>query len=252
MGRRFVIGAVLWALAATFVAFAAPADAAAKHRRAVKFDVVSLSGTITTTRHVSYDDGVDSCADTETERISFHTTKRATAYASVGKYGRAVFTVWSSRPRAAAPEYESRITIPGQVTVEQSITYAKPEMPGCSSILTDPTDCSVSDTSRRTLSFYGLAGLVPNGVPSSSVELTGLRHGGFPDPNYSCYVQIPFRRVPPVALFSRRELFDKRRKVLSDTGRAEIPVVDEPYDSTTVTGTTVQELTGQLARRKTR
>ena len=250
MVRRSIIGAVPCALATIFLGLALPPHAAAS--RAVKFEVVSLSGTITTTRNVSYDDGLDKCAYTETERISFRSTKRAAAYASVGRYGRAVFTIWSSRPKAEVPEYESRVRIPGEVTVEHSITYAKPEMDGCFSVRSDPTDCSVNETSRTTLSFYGLAGLVPSHVPSSSVELARLRYGGFPDVNYACYVEIPFRRVPPVALFSRREVFDKSRKRLLDTNRAETPVVDEPYDHNTVTGTTIHELAGKLKRRNTR
>jgi hypothetical protein len=240
------------ALATIFLGLALPPHAEAKDRRAMKFEVVSLSGTITTTRHVSYDDGLDTCAYSETERISFHSTKRTRAYASVGRYGRAVFTIWSSRPRARVPEYESRIKVPGQVAVEFSIAYAKPEMDGCFSVRSDPTDCSVNETSRTTLSLYGLAGLVPSRVPSSSVELADLRHGGFPNVNYACYVEIPFRRVPAVALFSRRELLDKSRKRLLDTNRAETPVVDEPYDYNTVTGTTIHELRGELKRLKTR
>ncbi len=252
MVRRSIIGAMPCALATIFLGLALPPLAAANERRAVKFEVLSLSGTITTTRHVSYDDGLDKCVYSETERISFRSTKRATAYASVGRYGRAVFTIWSSRPKAEVPEYESRVKIPGEVTVEQSITYAKPEMDGCFSVRSDPTDCSVNETSRTTLSFYGLAGLVPSQVPSSSVELAGLRYGGFPGVNYACYVEIPFRRVPPVALFSRREVFDKSRKRLLDTNRAETPVVDESYDYDTVTGTTIHELGGELKRLKTR
>ena len=252
MVRRSIIGAMSCALATILFGLALPPLAAAKERRAVKFDVLSLSGTITTTRHVSYDDGRDTCAYSETERISFSSTKRTTAYASVGRYGRALFTIWSSRPKADVPEYESRVEIPGEVTVTHSITYAKPEMEGCYSVRGEPTDCSVNGTSRTTLSFYGLAGLVPSRVPSSSVELAGLRYGGFPEVNYACYVEIPFRRVPPVALFSRRELFDKSRKRLLDTDRAETPVVDEPYDYNTVTGTTIHELAGKLKRRTTR
>jgi hypothetical protein len=252
MVRKSIIGARLCALATILVGLALPPHAAAKDSRAARFDVRSLSGTITTTRNVSYDDGRDTCAYSETERISFRSTRRTTAYASVGRYGRAVFTIWSPRPKAGVPEYLSRIKLPGEVTVAHSITYAKPEMEGCYSVRGEPTDCSVSGTSRRTLSFYGLAGLVPSHVPSSSVELEGLRYGGFPEVNYACYVDIPFRRVPPVALFSRREVFDKGRKRLLDTSRAETPVVDEPFDYNTVTGTTIHELAGELERRKTR
>jgi hypothetical protein len=47
-------------------------------------------------------------------------------------------------------------------------------------------------------------------------------------------------------------VFDKRRKRPLDTNRAETPVVDEPYDYNTVTGTTIHELAGKLKRRKTR
>ena len=246
MVRRSITGTVLSALATILVGLALPPHAAAK---AVKFEVVSLSGTITTTRNVSYDDGLDRCVYTETERISFRSTRRATAYASVGRYRRAVFTIWSRRPRAAMPEYDSRVKLPGEVTVEHSITYANPEAEGCYGVRSNPTDCSVSETSRKSLSLYGLAGLVPGRVPSSSVELADLRYGGFPRVNYSCYVEIPHRRVPPVALFSRSAVFDKSRKRLQDTNRAETPVGDELGDYDTVTGTTVYELAGELERR---
>jgi hypothetical protein len=250
MVRRSIVGVMPCALATILLGLALPPHAAAKDRRAVKFEVLSLSGTITTTRHVSYDDGRDTCVYSETERISFRSTKRTTAYASVGGYGRAVFTIWSARPKPAVPEYESRVEIPGEATVAHSITYAKPEMEGCYSVRAEPTDCSVDGTSRTTLSFYGLAGLVPSRVASSSVELARLRYGGFPEVNFACYVEIPFRRVPPVALLSRRDLFDKRRTRVVDTNRAEGPVVDEHYDYNTVTGSTVHELAVELRRRK--
>jgi hypothetical protein len=244
------MAAALCALATIVVGLALPPRAGAKG--AAKFDVLSLNETITTTRNVNYDDGSATCTYSETERISFRSTGRTTAYASVGRYGRAVFTIWSRRPKAGVPEYQSSVRIAGEVTVEYSTTYAKPEMDGCYAVRSNPTDCSASSRSRRRLSLYGLAGLVPSRAPSSSVELEGLRFGGFPEVNYACYVEIPFRRVPPVALFSRRELFNKSRKRLLGSNRAETPVVDQPFDHETVTGTTVHELAGELQRRRAR
>src|SRR5215213_3591710 len=100
MVRRSITGAMLCALATIFLALAHSPPAAAKDRRVAKFDVL-LSGTIATTRDVIGDPSnglFGKCAYTETERISFRNAKRTTAYAFVGRYGRAVFTTWSSVP----------------------------------------------------------------------------------------------------------------------------------------------------------
>src|SRR4051794_5262521 len=75
-------------IAAIALALAAPAEA----RQAAKFKVLSLSGSSVTDRHVVYapSPSGETCAYTQTERISFHSTEKLTAYAFTSKsHGRA-------------------------------------------------------------------------------------------------------------------------------------------------------------------
>ena len=62
-----------------------------------------------------------SCAFTQTERISFHSTKRTTAYAFTSKaHGRAR-VAWSSKPTFSGNF--TVVEVPGEVTVSRSATY---------------------------------------------------------------------------------------------------------------------------------
>ncbi len=51
-------------------------------------------------------------------------------------------------------------------------------------------------------------------------------------------------------LFARADLFKKSKKRLSDTDRVEAPAFDNTTDDQSVTGTIVQELSGELKRKK--
>jgi hypothetical protein len=244
MVRRSITGAILCALATIFLALADSSPAVAKVRPVAKFGV-SLSGTIATTRAVNSGppQGFSgACAYTQTERISFRSAKRTTAYAFVGRYGRAVFTAWSFVPNPRVPDFESKIDIPGEMTVSRSMTYADPGMVGCNA--SQPTNCTVRKIFPTTLRVGGFLVVKSSRVPGTYVQLLDE---GFPELDDVCSVQSPGQadRVP--ALFARRDLFNKRKKRVVDTDRVEeaLPKTDDA-----VGGSTVTTLTGKLTRRK--
>jgi hypothetical protein len=239
-----IVAAMPCALAMIFLGLALPPQAAAKDRRVTKFDV-SLSGTIARTRDVIADPSqgrLGACAYTQTEHISFRNAKRTTAYAFVGRYGRAVFTTWSSVPNPKVPDFESKIDIPGEMTVSRSMTYADPRMEGCNG--SQPTNCTVKKIFPTTLRVGGFLVVESSQVPGTFVDLL---HESFPELDDVCSVQFPgqVRTVP--ALFARRDLFDKRKKRVVDTDRVEEPM---PNTDGAVGGSTVIELAGKLRRRK--
>ena len=244
MVRRSITGAILCALATIFLALADSPPAAAKVRPVAKFGV-SLSGTIANTRDVNADppQGFSgACAYTQTERISFRSAKRTTAYAFVGRYGRAVFTAWSSVPNPRVPDFESIIEIPGEMTVSRTMTYADPGMVGCNG--SQPTNCTVRKIFPTTLRVGGFLVVESSRVPGTYVQLLDE---SFPELDDVCSVQSPgqAKRVP--GLFARRDLFNKRKKRVVDTDRVgeALPNTDD-----TVGGSTVMTLTGKLTRRK--
>jgi hypothetical protein len=244
MVRRSITGAMLSALATIFLALALSPPAAAKDRRVAKFDVL-LSGTIARTQDVvagPSQGGLGTCAYTQTDRISFRSAKRTTAYAFVGRYGRAVFTTWSSVPNPNVPDFESKIEIPGEMTVSRSMTYADPRMVGCNSF--QPTNCTVRKIFPTTLRVGGFLIVESSRVPGTFVD---LRDESFPELDDVCSVQFPgqVRTVP--GLFARRDLFDKRKKRVVDTDRVEEPM---PNTDGTVGGSTVMKFSGKLRRRK--
>ena len=228
------------ALATIFLALALSPPAAAKDRRVAKFDVV-LSGTIANTRDVIADSSQGTCAYTQTERISFRNAKRTTAYAFVGRYGRAVFTAWSSVPNPRVADFESRIEIPGEMTVSRSMTYADPGMVGCNGF--QPTNCTVRKIFPTTLRVGGFLVVESSRVPGTYVQLLDE---SFPELDDVCSVQTGQAGTVP-GLFPRRALFNKRKKRVVDTDRVEEPM---PNTDDTVGGSTVIRLTGKLTRRK--
>ena len=243
MVRRSITGAMLCALATIFLALAHSPPAAARDRHVTKFDVL-LSGTIATTRDVVADPPtgfLGTCAYTETERISFRNAKRTTAYAFVGRYGRAVFTTWSSVPNPKVADFESRIEIPGEMTVSRSMTYADPSMEGCNS--DQPANCTVRKIFPTTLRVGGFLVVESSRVPGTYVQLLDE---SFPELDDVCSAQ-PGRAGSVPGLFARRDLFDKRKKRVVDTDRVETPM---PNTDDTVGGTTVMTLAGRLTRRK--
>jgi hypothetical protein len=231
------------ALATIFLGLALPPQAAAKNLRVTKFDV-SLSGTIARTSDVVTDPSqgrLGTCAYTQTERITFRSAKRTTAYAFVGRYGRAVFTTWSSVPNPRVADFESKIDIPGEMTVSRSTTYADPRMEGCNSF--QPTNCTVRKIFPTTLRVGGFLGVEPS-KPGTFVQLL---HESFPELDDVCSVRFPGQAGTVPGLFARRDLFDRRRKRVVDTDRVEEPM---PHRDGTVGGSTVMELAGTLRRLK--
>jgi hypothetical protein len=232
---RYVLATLLLALALS------PA-AAAKDRRVAKFDV-RLSGTITSSREVVADPPAGwsgTCAYTQTEQIRFRTARRTTAYAFAGRYGRAVFTTWSSVPNPKVADFESRIDIPGEMTVSRSMTYADPQMAGCES--SQPTNCSVRKIFPTTLRVGGFLVVKSSRVPGTFVQLLDE---GFPELDDVCSVH-PGQAARTPGLFARRDLLDRRKKRIVDADRVEAPM---PHEEGTVGGRTVIELAGKLTRR---
>ena len=242
-------------LAAIMLAMAPHAQA----RDSAKFKVLSLSGTTATDRHVEYEPSPygDTCSFTQTERISFHTTRPFTAYAFTSKsHGRARVE-WSPKP-----EFFGNLAVlevPGEMTVSRSATYQQ-------SIRTDPdtgessygcydqvnndgspaTDCAVERTFPATIRFGGTSDL-----EHSTYALADISTHDDKELNDACEVLYPSVADDP-RLFSRAALFNKRLKRVKDTDRVEEPAFDYPNDEQTTTGTTVETLAGELKRKKVR
>jgi hypothetical protein len=248
---RSTIGLIAGVLAATVLALVLAPQAQA--RETAKFNVLSVSGAETVTRDVVYEpSNFGSCAFSQTGRIRFHSTERATAYAFTSKaHGRAR-VAWSSKPT-----FSSNFTVvevPGEATFSRSATYQQTNyedpdtgetLPGCFHE-SSPVNCTVERTLPATLNIGGTSG----SDESTYVELSVDRHelnalddacpvggaGGGDDPG----------------LFSRADLFNGKLKRLSDSDRKERPVFDNPTDDMSESGTIVQELAAELKRKKLR
>jgi hypothetical protein len=232
------------ALSAIFLALALSPPAVAGNRPVAKFDV-SLSGTIERTRDVIDPESggaAGSCAYTETERITFRNARRTTAFAFVGRYGRAVFTAWSAVPNPRVADFESRLDIRGEMTVARSVTYADPGMVGCHA--SQPTNCSVRRIFPTTLRVGGFLVVPSSRVPGTYVQLLDE---SFPELDDVCTVQVPGQARTVPGLFARRDIFNKRKRRLLDTDRVEEPM---PDGDGTVRGRLVTELSGKLRRRR--
>ena len=214
-------------LAAIMLALAPSALA----RDSAKFKVLSLSGTSTTDRHMAYEPSRygDTCSFTQTERISFHSTKPLTAYAFTSKsHGRARVE-WSPKPEFSGNLVE--LEVPGEMTVSRTATYQQ-------SIRMDP------DTGEAYYGCYSEVG--PDGSPPAdcAVERTfpvTLRFGGTSDTRAQHLRRLRTSRratsrarrrvlrscIPQAGddprLFSRAALFNKRLKRVKDTDRVEEP-----------------------------
>ena len=252
MSPRWTLGPVAGVLAAIVLALAPQAQA----RDSAKFKVLSVSGGTTSARDVVYDPSpFGSCAFTQTERVSFHSTKRTTAYAFTSKaHGRAR-VAWSSKPKFAGNFTE--VEVPGEVTVSRSATYQQtnyvdPETGetfyGCShevSLDGSPAaDCAVEKTLPATLSIGGTSG-----SDESTYVVWSANQRDLDALDDACEVGFSQGADDP-NLFSRADLFKKSKKRLSDTDRVEAPAFDNATDDQTVTGTIVQELSGELKRKK--
>jgi hypothetical protein len=244
---RSTIGLSTAVLAVLALALAPQAQA----RDAAKFKVLSISGTESFTHDVVYPpDDLTSCAYSMTERITFHSTKKATAYAFTSKaHGRAR-VAWSPKP--SFTHNFTVVEVPGEVTVSRSATYQQtnyvdPETGetyyGCYDELS-PVDCKVERTFPATLEIGGTS----DSEESTYVQLVA-DFGALDD---ACYVYTIDPRQDDPGLFSRADLFKARPKRLDDTSRKEAPVFDNPSDDESHTGTIVRELTAKLKRKKLR
>jgi hypothetical protein len=237
-------------LAATVLALAPQAQA----RETAKFKVLSISGAETSKRDSVYDPSdFGSCAFTMTERISFHSTKRVTAYAFTSKaHGRAR-VAWS--PKSTFTHNFTVVDVPGEVTVSRSATYHQTNYvdpdtgevtPGCYKERS-PTDCAVERTLPATLRIGGTSGT----DESTYVQLV-LDDRAWDELDDACPVLFLDPGGDDPGLFARADLFKNTPKRLSDTDRSERAGFDHEGDGVTDTGTIAQELTAELKRKKTK
>jgi hypothetical protein len=247
---RSTIGLIAGALAATVLALAPQAQA----RDAAKFKVLSISGTETSARDVVYEPSeFGSCAFSQTERIRFHSTERATAYAFTSKaHGRAR-VAWS--PKRTFSGNFTQVEVPGEVTVSRSATYQQTNyvdpdtgetFPGCFDE-PSPVDCTVERTLPATLNIGGTSGSDESTYVELSVDQRELN-----ELDDACPVVSGGGGGDDPGLFSRADLFKGKQKRLSDTDRAVRPVFDNPTDNVSETGAIVQELAAELKRKKQR
>jgi hypothetical protein len=238
-------------LAATLIALALAPQAQA--RDTAKFKVLSISGTETSARDVVYEPSdFGSCAFSQSERIRFHSTARATAYAFTSRaHGRAR-VAWSPKPTFT--HNFTQVEVPGEVTVSRSATYQQTNyvdpdtgetVPGCYNELS-PVDCTVERTLPATLNIGGTSGSDESTYVELSVDQRELN-----ELDDACPVAGGGGGDAP-GLFSRADLFKGKPKRLSDTDRAEMPVFDNPTDDVSESGTIVQELAAELKRKKQR
>ena len=146
-------------LAFLVLALAPPAHA----RETAKFKVLSISGATTADRAVVYEPTQygDTCAFTQTERVSFHSTKPITAYAFTSKaHGRARVEWWS---KPTFPGNLTFVEVPGVMTVSRSAAYQQStgwtrirerSSNGCF-YEPSPVDCAVERTFPVTLRIGG-------------------------------------------------------------------------------------------------
>lgn len=241
MDRRSIVGTMSGALATIVLGLALVPEAEA--RSVAKFDVLSVSGTSSVTRNDTYESTVyGPCSVTKTEHLSFHSTKRITAYVFSAKSHGRTRVAWS--PDATLESSLSSVEVPGKATVSRSATYEQTyDEQGNSSCHREfsPTNCAVERTVPVTLEIGGAGGepttyVQPEFSPGDLTELQACSAG---------YVT-----ATGPGLFSTVDLFDKKQKRLRDTDRVEEPVFENPTDGIVTTGTIVQELAGELKRRK--
>jgi hypothetical protein len=248
MNPRSTIGPIAGVLAATVLALAPGARA----REAAKFKVLSIAGTETSSRDVVYAPSIyGSCAWSQVERIRFHSTKPVTAYAFTSKaHGRARVE-WASKPNFTGNL--TQVAVPGEVTVSRSATYQQANymdpdtgeiLPGCFNE-PSPVDCTVERTLPLTLNIGGTS----DSDESTYVQLE-FRPGDLNAIDAACLGGLLTGAEDP-RLFSRADLFNGKKKRLSDTDR-----VDEAFDTSSETesntATSSRELAGELKRKKPR
>jgi hypothetical protein len=252
---RSIIGTTTGVLAAIMLAFAPQAQA----REAAKFKVLSLSGTSTSARDVVYGPSTyTSCSFSQSERLSFRSTKPITAYAFTSKAHGSGRVEWSTDP-----EFSGNLTqveVPGEVTISRSATYLQtnyvdPETGeisyGCSDEVdyrdgSPATDCTIEKTFPVTLIFGGTSD-----SENSTYVYPSIEPGDMSQLDDACRVDFLGSADDP-RLFPRADLFKKRKKRINDTDRVVVPAFDNPTDDRSETGSVVNELAGELKRKKQR
>ncbi len=248
MSWRPKLGPIAGVLAALVLVFASQAQA----RDVAKFKVLSISGTTNGARDVVYEpSNYGSCSFSQRERISFHSTEPTTAYAFTSKaHGSRRVEWWSE------PDFVGNLTyveVPGEVTISRSATYHQTNYvdpdtgettPGCYNERS-PVDCTVQRTLRATLNIGGTS----DSDESTYVQLS-LPPRDWSEVDEACPVEIFSSGSDDPRLFARDDLFKRRPKRLGDTDRVEAPVFDNSSDNTSSTGSIVQELAGELKRKK--
>jgi hypothetical protein len=228
----------------------------AQARNSAKFKMLSISGSTTGSRDVVYDPlPFTSCSFTQTERINFHSTKPITAYAFSSKAHGSSRVAWSTKPSFSGNLVE--LEVPGEVTVSRSATYQQvnyvdPEtgevVYGCRHEVhldgSPATDCTVERSFPVTLKVGGTSDRDESTYVYPDIEPRDLK--ALDD---ACEVGFSPTTDAP-GLFSRADLFNKKRKRLSDSDRKEDVPFDNATDDQTVTGTIVDELKGELKRLK--
>ena len=194
------------------------------------------------------------CAYSQTESISFHSTKRITAYAFTSKAHGSARVEWSTKPAFAGNL--TVVQVPGEVTVSRSATYQQgvavdeetgETYYGCyheAALDGSPAaDCTVKKTLPATLNIGGTSDL--GRTTYIDVQLSPRDENELDD---ACEVGIYQGEGDP-RLFSRADLFNRHLKRVGDRDRVQTPG-DSANDELTVTGTSVQELAGKLKRKK--
>lgn len=240
---------------ATLIAMAVAPQADA--RLSAKFKVLSLSGSTTMERHVAYEPSPygDTCEFTQTERITFRSTKPLTAYAFTSRAHGRGRVEWSPKRNFVGNLVE--MEIPGEMTVSRTAAYQQsvrvdPDTGevsyGCYAETgpsgEPPTDCAAERTFPVTVRFGGTSDLEHTTYVSAYPETRDLR--ALDD---ACYVAYVGAADDP-RLFSRAALFNKRQKRVKDADRIQEPAFDHATDDEAVSGTIVDTVAGELKRKK--
>lgn len=252
MNRRSILGLVVGLPVILILALAPPAQA----RSTAKFKILRLSGSSTSSRDSVYDpQPFTSCSYTRKESIDFHSTKPITAYAFSSRAHGNARVAWLAKPRFTGNLVE--LEVPGTVTVSRSSTYqqvnyVEPETGevtyGCSHQIhldgSPASDCTVEKTFDVTLKLggTGLSEASTYVYPDiQSRELKALDAAC--EVGFSAAVDMP-------RLFPTSDLFKQKPKRLSDTDRKAEDLSGTGFGEETVTGSTVDELKGELKRKK--
>lgn len=245
--RSWVVPCALTALACT-LAVAPQAQA----RKSAKFKILSIGGSVTSTRDVVYEPSIyGSCTLNQTERVRFRSTKRATGFVFSSRAHGQARVAWS--PKRAYSGNLAVVEVPGEATISRTATYQQTNYlnpdtgqlePGCWQEFS-PVDCADERTVTATLEVGGTSV-----VEGSTYFQLVVKPRDLNAIDSACPGEfVPSGDVP--LLFDRADLFNRKLKRLRDSVRIETP------GSTNAGGIdesrrVVQELAAELKRKKLR